>query len=82
MHGMALTVTVRVVPGARRSEVLDTDADGVVRVRVAAPATEGKANAELIRTLAAHYGVRRRDVTIVAGERGRQKVVRIDEGAG
>jgi hypothetical protein len=52
-------------------------ADGVVRVRLAAPAHEGKANVELARLLAARLGVRRRDVTLVSGATGRRKLVRV-----
>ena len=50
---------------------------GVVRVRLAAPAHEGKANVELARLLAARLGVRRRDVTLVSGATGRRKLVRV-----
>jgi uncharacterized protein len=75
--GGGITVAVRVTPGARRSEVLDV-AGGRLRVRVAAPAVEGKANAELERFLADVFGVRRTAVAVVRGGRGREKTVRID----
>jgi hypothetical protein len=52
-------------------------ADGFVRVRLAAPAHEGKANLELARLLASVLAVRRRDVTLDAGAKGRRKVVRV-----
>jgi hypothetical protein len=71
-----VNIEVRVVPGARRSEVLG-EADGVLRVRVAAPAVDGKANIELARVLAAHYGVKPRDVSIERGMRHRTKLVTI-----
>ncbi|MCA1655733.1 MAG: DUF167 domain-containing protein [Pseudonocardiaceae bacterium] len=46
-------------------------------VAVVAPAVDGKAN-EAVRTASARaFGVRRQDVTIVAGERGRDKVVEV-----
>ena len=41
--------------------------DGVLKVRVMAPAVEGAANNALIRLLAEEIGVSRRDVRIVAG---------------
>lgn len=63
-----------VVPGARRSEVAGTE-DGRLRLRLAAPAHEGKANAELVRYVAELFGVRRRQVTIAAGASARRKVV-------
>ena len=72
-----IVLRVRATPGAKRSEVL-APGDDRLRVRVAAPAVEGKANAELIRTIAAWCGVRRSAVRIERGERGREKTVRVD----
>lgn len=71
-----IELTVRVVPGARRSEVADV-AVAHLRVRVNAPAVEGKANAELCRFLADWCGVRTNAVDVVSGDRGRLKRVRV-----
>jgi uncharacterized protein (TIGR00251 family) len=72
-----ITVAVRVTPVARASEVVAEDGDRL-RVRIAAPAVEGKANAELQRLLATRFGVRPRAVTLVRGEHSRDKVVHIE----
>ena len=53
-------------------------ADGRLRVRLAAPAHEGKANAELVRFLAAQLQVPRSAVSLVAGASARRKLVRVD----
>jgi uncharacterized protein YggU (UPF0235/DUF167 family) len=53
--------------------------DGVLRVRVTAPAVDGAANASLIRLVAAELGISRSDVRIVAGATGRTKLVVIDD---
>jgi uncharacterized protein len=50
----------------------------VLRVRVAAPPVEGAANQALLRLIALELGVARRDVRLVAGAAGRQKLVVID----
>jgi len=71
-----MTIRLRVTPSGRRSEVLDTTGDRL-RVRLAAPAVDGKANVELIRLLAELFGVRRSAVTILAGQRAREKTVAI-----
>ena len=63
-------------PGARHSEVAGV-ADGRLRLRLAAPAHEGKANAELVRFLAASLGVPRGTVSLVAGGSSRRKLVRV-----
>lgn len=50
----------------------------MLRARVTAPAVAGAANQALIRLLADELGVARRDVRIVAGAAGRQKLVVVD----
>ena len=49
--------------------------DGVLRAHVAAPAVGGAANQSLLKLLADELDVPRRDVRIVAGATGRQKLV-------
>lgn len=67
-------VSVWVVPGARRSAVEGVVA-GRLRVRLAAPAREGAANAELVRLLSATLGVPRAAVELRHGAGVRRKVV-------
>ena len=57
---------------------LEDVVDGVLKVKVMAPAVEGAANASLIRILADELGIARRDVRIVAGAASRQKLVVVD----
>jgi uncharacterized protein (TIGR00251 family) len=68
---------VRLTPRSTVERVEDAT-DGVLKVRVMAPAVEGSANASLIRLLADELGIARRDVRIVAGASSRQKLVVID----
>ena len=70
-------IDVRVTPNARRNAVVGM-VDEVLRVKVAAPATDERANAELERFLADLLGVRLRQVSIIRGRRSRGKRVRID----
>jgi uncharacterized protein (TIGR00251 family) len=74
-----VTIRVKVVPASSRSEVTGEMADGTLKVNVAAPADKGKANEELCRVLAAHYGVARRAVSIVSGHASPRKLVRVGE---
>ena len=69
-----ITISVRVAAGARRSEVIDASGERL-RVRIAAPAVEGKANVELQRMIAKLFGVRRSAVSLVRGERSREKTL-------
>jgi uncharacterized protein len=70
---------IRVRPGARRESVGGRHGDALV-VAVTAPAVEGKANEAVRKALAKAFGVRKQDVAIVVGERGRDKVVEVPDG--
>lgn len=71
------TLAVRVVPRASREGVAGSEG-GVLRIRLNAPPVEGKANEALARFLAKALGVPRGSVTLVAGQKGRNKIVRIE----
>jgi uncharacterized protein (TIGR00251 family) len=73
-----VTLEIHTQPGAKSSEISGVHGD-CLRVRVAAPAVEGKANAALIAHLAEAFGVPKRGVTIVRGETARRKTVRITQ---
>jgi hypothetical protein len=49
-----------------------------LRVRIAAPATEGRANERLVEVLARALGVRRSAVTIASGHSSREKAVMLE----
>jgi uncharacterized protein (TIGR00251 family) len=76
-----MTVSVRVHPGASREGIVLLP-DGSLDVRLRARAVEGQANAALVELLADRLRLRRREVEIVAGERSRQKRVRIEVPSG
>jgi uncharacterized protein (TIGR00251 family) len=48
-----------------------------LKVYLTAPAIEGRANEALIKILSAHFQVRKGDIRIVRGEKGRDKIVEI-----
>ncbi len=68
---------LHVQPGARRTEVAGMHG-ARIKVRLAAPATEGRANAALIEFLAEEFGVARRDIKILSGMKSRDKRVVIE----
>jgi uncharacterized protein (TIGR00251 family) len=67
---------VHVSPGATTQGVAGRHGDAW-KVRVSAPAEGGRANEAVVRLLAETLGVRRRDVTLVSGHGGREKIVRL-----
>ena len=74
---MPVRISVRVSPGARRTEVAGRHG-AAWKVRVAAPPERGRANEALAEHLAHVLGVPRRAVRVVAGPASRDKVVEID----
>ena len=69
-------VTVHVQPGARRSEVVGAHGDAL-KVRVAAPPVDGKANRAVVALLADVLGVAPGAVELVAGASQRRKRLRV-----
>jgi uncharacterized protein (TIGR00251 family) len=72
----SITLTIHAQPGAKKTEVAGAHGD-CLKIRLAAPAVEGRANDALIAFLAASFGVPRRNVMLVRGETGRRKTLRI-----
>ena len=67
---------VRAQPGAKKSEFAGI-MDGRLRVRLAAPAVENKANRALLAFVAKALGLKGSQVTLLSGETGREKRLRI-----
>ena len=74
-------VAIRVQPGAKKDAVLGNQAE-VWKISVRAPAIEGKANRACVEYLAKLLDVRRSAVSLIKGERSRDKVFEIEGLAG
>jgi uncharacterized protein len=72
-----MIIRVRVIPNAKHNEVMNR-VGSIVRVRIAAPAVEGKANDELIEFLAEFFSVPKSKVSILRGEKGKEKTIQIE----
>ena len=72
----AILLKVRVIPRAGQSGVAGTR-DGAWLVRLHAPPVDGAANDELIDVIARVLAVPKRALSIVSGERSRQKSIRV-----
>ena len=78
--GNDVVLMLHVQPGAKRTEVVGPHGEAL-KLRLAAPPVDGRANAELLRYLAAAFGVPPRQVTLIRGETSRRKSVRIERPA-
>ncbi|MDR3195712.1 MAG: DUF167 domain-containing protein [Endomicrobium sp.] len=71
-----MNIKVRVIPNSKRNEVVSR-VGSILRVKITAPAVEGKANEELCDFLADFFDVKRSMIFLRKGERGREKTIEI-----
>jgi uncharacterized protein len=70
------TLAIKAIPNAPRNEVVGWLGDSL-KVKVHAPAVEGRANEALCEFLADTLDVPRRAVSLLRGDSSRQKLIRI-----
>jgi uncharacterized protein (TIGR00251 family) len=68
---------VHVQPGAKKNEVVGFQED-VLKLKLSAPPVEGRANEALVEFLAELLGVRRRQVSVVMGQKSRDKLIEVE----
>jgi len=76
-----MIIRVRVIPNAKENDIVGR-IGSTVRLKVAAPAIDGKANRELCQFLAEFFEVRPRMVKIVRGEKEGKRRSRSRKGGG
>lgn len=72
-----LALAIHAQPGAKRTEVAGLHGD-TLKIRVAAPALEDRANEALMAFIAQRLGVAKRAVRLVSGEKSREKRFAVD----
>ncbi len=75
--GKGVTLRLHIQPGAKKTEVVGLHGEAL-KIRLAAPPVDGKANACLIAFLADRLGVAKTSISLVSGDTSRAKRVRID----
>ena len=73
-NGEVITLTLHVQPGAKRTDVAGLHGEAL-KIRLAAPPIEGRANEALLRFIAESFGVTLRQVELKQGGQSRHKVV-------
>jgi hypothetical protein len=71
-----VTLRLHIQPGAKKTEVAGLYGE-TLKIRLAAPPVDGKANASLIAFLADRLGVAKAAVSLVSGDTSRAKRVRV-----
>lgn len=72
------TLTLHIQPGAKKTEVAGEHGDAL-KIRLAAPPVDGKANAALIAFVADRLGVAKSAVSLKSGQTSRRKVLEVSE---
>jgi len=75
-NGEILTLTLHIQPGAKRSELAGLHGEAL-KIRLAAPPVEGRANEALLKFIAGLFDVPVRQVELKQGSQSRHKVVAI-----
>lgn len=70
------TLTLHVQPGAKKTEVAGVHGDAL-KIRLAAPPVDGKANAALIAFVADRLGLAKSAVSLKSGQTSRRKVLEV-----
>lgn len=70
-------LTVRVVPNSSKTEIVGWMADGSLKIKLAAPPVDGKANQELIALLAKTCSSSKNEIEIVNGLTTKKKTIRL-----
>jgi uncharacterized protein (TIGR00251 family) len=71
-------LTLHIQPGAKKTEVVGIHGDAL-KIRLAAPPVDGKANAALLAFVAKQLGLAKSAVELVSGQTSRAKRVRVTD---
>ena len=71
------TLRFHIVPNAKQNKVVG-EHGAAIKIKLRAPAVEGKANAALISFLAEQLRIPQRQIVIAHGEKSRDKTIRVD----
>ncbi len=75
-----MIIQVKVIPNASYCEIKkEAGVDGIsYKIKLTAPANDGKANEQLIELLSEHFNVPKRKIILLSGEKSRHKRISIE----
>ena len=71
-------LSIKVIPQAPQTSVVGCQGEWI-RIKLAAPPVDGKANQALIEFLAEQLGVPKKKITLCTGEASRMKIVQVED---
>jgi hypothetical protein len=74
--GNDVILNLHIQPGAKKTEIVGPHGDAL-KIRLAAPPVDGKANAALVAFIAAKVGAGRTAVAVISGQTARAKRVHV-----
>ena len=74
-----IVLSVRIVPGSKRSKIVGLYGDAL-KIQIASPAVDGKANQSLIDFISKEFGVAKGSIEILKGHQNRSKLLLISGG--
>ncbi|MCX6739822.1 MAG: DUF167 domain-containing protein [Candidatus Parcubacteria bacterium] len=69
---------IRVIPNSKINKIVKQE-DNYLKIKLSAPAHEGKANKALIKFLSQYFKVAKNKITLISGEKSHEKIVRIED---
>jgi len=74
--GNDIKVKVKIVPGSSKNKIIGAY-NNALKISIAAPPVEGKANKKCIAYLAKYFDVAKSKIEIISGQTGKNKLIKI-----
>jgi hypothetical protein len=71
-------LNIKVIPNSKIEKIVSQEGDNL-KIKLQAPAHEGKANQALIKFLSHHFKVPKSKIQLLSGEKSREKTIQISE---
>lgn len=76
IRGNDIIIKVKIVPGSSRNKIIGAYNDAL-KISIAAPPVEGKANKKCIAYLAKYFDVAKSKIEIISGQTSKNKLIKI-----
>lgn len=75
---MKKTLRIKVIPRSSKNEIVGEMTNGAIKIKLTAAPVDGEANKKLITLLSKEWNIPKSCITIIKGEKGKEKVIEID----